>query len=38
MDMALKFYTGVAKGFKLKSRKFHGLISIFKEVTGEELV
>ena len=34
----LKFYTSVAKGFKLKGRKFWGLISTFVEVTGEKLV
>ena len=37
-SMALNFYTSSAKGFKLKSRKFHGLISIFKEITGEKLI
>ena len=36
--MALKFYTGVAKGFKLKVRKFYRLIPTFVEVTGEKLV
>ena len=34
----LKFYTSVAKGLKLKVRKFWGLIPTFVEVTGEELV
>ena len=34
----LKFYTSVAKGLKLKIRKFWGLISTFVEVTGEKLV
>ena len=34
----LKFYTSVAKGFKLKVRKFWGLIPTFAEVTGENLV
>ena len=36
--MALKFYTSVAKGLKLKVRKFYWLISVFVEVTGETLV
>ena len=36
--MALKFYNGVAKGFKLKVRKFYRLIPTFVEVTGEKLV
>ena len=34
----LKFYTSVAKGLKLKVRKFWGLIPTFIEVTGEKLV
>ena len=34
----LKFYTSVAKGLKLKVRKFLGLIPTFVEVTGEKLV
>ena len=34
----LKFYTSVAKGLKLKVRKFWGLIPTFLEVTGEKLV
>ena len=34
----LKFYTSVAKGLKLKGRKFWGLIRAFVEVTGEKLV
>ena len=34
----LKFYTSVAKGFKLKVRKLLGLNPIFVEVTGENLV
>ena len=34
----LKFYTSVAKGLKLKVRKFWGLIPMFAEVTGEKLV
>ena len=36
--MALKFYTGVAKGLKLKIRKIWRLIPTFVEVTGEKLV
>ena len=31
----MKFYTSVAKGLKLKVRKFLGLIPMFVEVTGE---
>ena len=34
----LKFYTSVAKGLKLKVRRFWGLIPTFGEVTGEKLV
>ena len=34
----LKFYTGVAKGLKLKVRNFWGLNATFVEVTGEKLV
>ena len=34
----LKFYTSVAKGLKLKVRKFWGLIPTFVEVAGEKLV
>ena len=33
-----KFYTSVAKGLKLKIRKFCGLIPTFAEVTKEKLV
>ena len=36
--MNLKFYTSVAKGLKLKVRKFWGLITTLVEVTGEKLV
>ena len=36
--MALKSYTSVAKGLKLKSRKLWGLIITFVEVTGEKLI
>ena len=38
LDMGLKFYTSVAKGSKLKVRRFCGLIPTFVEVTGEKLV
>ena len=34
----LKFYNSVAKGSKLKVRKFWRLIPTFVEVTGEKLV
>ena len=34
----LKFCTSVAKGLKLKVRKFWGLIPTFVEVTGKKLV
>ena len=34
----MKFYASVAKGLKLKVRKFWGLIPTFVEVTGEKLV
>ena len=37
LGMALKFYSFVAKGFKLKVRKFWGLFSTLIEVTGEKL-
>ena len=36
--MALKFYTCVEKGLKLKVRKFGGLILTFVEVIGGKLV
>ena len=36
--MNLKFYTSVAKGLKLKVRKFWELIPTFVEVTGGKLV
>ena len=36
--MALKINTCVAKGLKLKIKKFLGLISTFVEVTGEKLL
>ena len=35
--MGLEFYTSMAKGLKLKVRKFFGLIPMFLEVTGEKL-
>ena len=35
--MNLKFYTSVAKGLKLKARKFWDLIPTFAEVTGEKV-
>ena len=38
LDTALKIYTSVAKEFKLKVKKFFGLIFTFVEVTGEKLV
>ena len=34
----LKFYTSVAKGLKLKVRKFWWIIPTFVEITGEKLV
>ena len=34
----LKLHTSVARGLKLKVRKFLGLIPTFVEVTGEKLV
>ena len=34
----LNFYTSLAKGLKLKVKKFWGLISTFVEVRGEKLV
>ena len=38
LGVTLTFYNGVAKGLKLKSRKFWRLIPTFVEVTGEKLV
>ena len=35
--MTLIFYTSVAKGLKVKVRKFCGLSPMFVEVTGEKL-
>ena len=36
--MPLKFYTSMAKGLKLKERKFLELIHTFVEVTMKKLV
>ena len=36
--MVLKFYVSVAKGLKLKVRKFWELILTFVEVTGDKLI
>ena len=38
LGIALEFYTGLAKGLKLKVRKLWGVILMFVEVTGEKLV
>ena len=38
LGTVLKFYTSVAKGLKLKVRKFWGLTRTFVEVTGKKLV
>ena len=38
LGIALKFYTGVTRGLKLKVRKFRKLILIFVEVTEEKHV
>ena len=38
LGMNLKFFTSVAKGLKLKVRKFQGLVPTFVEVTGQKLV
>ena len=38
LGMAFKFYKSVAKGLRLKVKKFGGLIPTFVEVTGEKLV
>ena len=35
---ALKFYTNLVKGFKLKVRNFRGLICMFVEFKGKKLV
>ena len=36
--MVLKFNTNMAKGSKLKARRFWGLVLTFVEITGEKLV
>ena len=38
LGMNWNFYTSVAKGLKLKVRKFFGLVPMFVEVTGEKTV
>ena len=38
LAMAFKFYTSVAKGFKLKVRKILGRTPTFAEVTEEKLL
>ena len=38
LSMALKFYTSVKKGLKLKVSEIYGLIPTFVEVTGEKLI
>ena len=38
LGMALKLYTTVAKGLKLKARKFQGLILTFAKVTDINLL
>ena len=38
LAMALKFYTSLRKGLKLRVRKFWEPIPTFVEVTGEKLV
>ena len=38
LDINLKFHASVAKGLKLKVRRFWWLICKFVEVTGEKLV
>ena len=38
LGIALKFYTSVTEGLKLKVRKFFGLVPMIAEVTGEKLV
>ena len=37
LGMALKIYSSVENGLKLKVRKFRGLFHMFGEVTGEKL-
>ena len=38
LGMNLKFYTNIARGLKVKVRKFQGLVPTFVEVTEEKLV
>ena len=38
LGMAFTFYTNVRKEWKLKARKFEGIIPTFVEVTVKELV
>ena len=38
LGMALKFYTSVEKGLKLKLKIFSGLATTFVKVTGKKLV
>ena len=38
LGMNLKFHTSVAKGLKLKVKKFYGLVPTFVEVAGEKMV
>ena len=38
LGVTLNYYTSVAKGLKLRVRKFLGLTLTFAEVTGENLV
>ena len=37
LSIALKFYASVAKGLKLKVKRFWGIIATFVEVTGETM-
>ena len=38
LGVTLNYYTSVAKGLKLRVRKFLGLTLTFAEVTGENVV
>ena len=38
LSIALKFYASVAKGLKLKVKRYWGIIATFVEVTGETMV
>ena len=38
LSIALKFYASVAKGLKLKVKRYWGIIATFVEVTGEAMV